>query len=69
MLIFSQSFWTFCGLCLEILNVYLDSRRSTVPTVDHPEKPIAPGPGANNGTTTTPSAAPAPATNGEHSQV
>ncbi|KAJ5167098.1 uncharacterized protein N7482_005879 [Penicillium canariense] len=63
-------FWTLCGLCLETLNIYFDSRHSTyVPTVNHPEKPNASGRGANDGTATTPSAEPAPAMNGEHTQV
>jgi hypothetical protein len=69
MLILSQSFWTLCGLCLEILSIYLGSRHSTVPTIDHPEKPVSSGPGAHNGTASTPGAEPAPATNGEFSQV
>jgi hypothetical protein len=54
---------------LEILNIYLDGRRSTVPIVDHPEKPISSGPGANNGTTTAPRDGPAPAMNGANPQV
>ncbi|KAJ5884084.1 uncharacterized protein N7473_010970 [Penicillium subrubescens] len=66
---FLSFFWTLCGLCLEILNIYLDGRRSTVPTVDHPEKPISSGPGANNGTTTAPRDGPAPAMNGANPQV
>jgi len=67
---FLSFFWTFCGLCLETLNIYLDSRHSTdVPTVNHPEKPNPSGCGANEGTATTPSADPVPAMNGEHTLV
>ncbi|KAJ5382066.1 uncharacterized protein N7496_004494 [Penicillium cataractarum] len=68
-LIYPQSFWTFCGLCLETLNVFLNSRHSAVATVNHPEKLSSSGRGVNNGTTTAPGADPAPALNGEHTQV
>lgn len=68
-LIHPKSFWTFCGLCLETLNVFLDSRHSTVATANHPEKLSSSGRGVNNGTTTAPGAEPAPALNGEHTQV
>jgi hypothetical protein len=66
---FLSFFWTFCGLCLETLNIYLDGRHSTVPTINHPEKPSSSGRGANNGTATNPGAEPAPAINGEQTQV
>ncbi|KAJ5364570.1 uncharacterized protein N7496_010283 [Penicillium cataractarum] len=39
-----HSFWTLCGLCLEILNVYLQGRSVDTPSVPHPEKPIHDGP-------------------------
>ncbi|CEO59696.1 hypothetical protein PMG11_04363 [Penicillium brasilianum] len=65
---FLSFFWTFCGLCLETLNVFLDSRHSTVATANHPEKLSSSGRGVNNGTT-APGAEPAPALNGEHTQV
>ncbi|KAF3403554.1 hypothetical protein F1880_009464 [Penicillium rolfsii] len=66
---FLAFFWTFCGLCLETLNIFLDGRRSRAPTVEHPEKPISSGPAAHNGTTSNPIAAPPPAMNGANTQV
>jgi hypothetical protein len=54
---------------LETLNIYLDGRHSTVPTINHPEKLSSSGRGANNGTATNPGAEPAPAINGEQTQV
>lgn len=64
-----RSFWTFCGLCLEILNIFLLSRRATHGPI-HPEKPEpVPGPGANAGNTTGPGVEPARAMNGEQAVV
>jgi hypothetical protein len=52
---------------LETLNIYFDSRHSTVPTINHPEKSSSRG--GNNGTATNPGTQPAPAINGEQTQV
>ena len=63
------SFWTFCGLCLETLNIFLTSRRAPSGPI-YPEKPTpAPGPGANAENTTGPGVEPAQATNVEQTQV
>ncbi|KAJ5750708.1 hypothetical protein N7533_007736 [Penicillium manginii] len=59
---FLAFFWTLCGLCLEIANIYLD-----VPVVNtHPEKPPV---SSNNGAATAPSAGSGPAMNGQHNEV
>lgn len=66
------SFWTFCGLCLETLNIYLTSRHAPTGPI-YPEKPAPapgpPGPGTNAENTTGPGVGPAQATNGEQTQV
>ncbi|KAJ5439545.1 uncharacterized protein N7458_010543 [Penicillium daleae] len=68
--IFSNSFWTFCGLCLETLNIYLYSRDSwATPAITHPEKPNQPGQENDYGTATGTRTERAPAVNGEHTQV
>ncbi|KAJ5241541.1 uncharacterized protein N7469_003132 [Penicillium citrinum] len=65
---FLSFFWTFCGLCLEIANVYIGSWHTSA--ITHPEKPNgAISSGANGATATTPSAGSAPGMNGEPAQV
>jgi len=66
---FLSFFWTLCGLCLEIANLYLYGRSSMEsPPATHPQKPTAAqtSPSANTGTNGTGNA---PATNGEHTTV
>lgn len=65
---FLAFFWTLCGLCVEIANVYLLDRE--VRSTNHPEKPVHDGPlppstGANGGTHTGST----PATNGDRAMV
>ncbi|CEJ61575.1 hypothetical protein PMG11_10105 [Penicillium brasilianum] len=71
---FLSFFWTLCGLCLEIANVYVHGRTANAPSVTHPEKPIHDGPvystpGANEGAPTAPNTGPVPATNQEQNGV
>ncbi|KAJ5172044.1 hypothetical protein N7492_004637 [Penicillium capsulatum] len=63
---FLAFFWTLCGLCLEILNVYLDYRQSTSAAATHPQKSNISARGANNVAT---SAEQTPAMTNGHTEV
>lgn len=64
-----NSFWTFCGLCLETLNLYLDGRNARdVSAINHPEKPDHLNRENDYGVPTA-GTQPAPATNGAATQV
>lgn len=65
-LISFQSFWTLCGLCLEIANIYGDVRATST---THPEKGNTTARGVSDANGATPSAGSVPAVNGEHTGV